>query len=1706
MMNTRVNSVRCLTLVILACLTPSPWVADAQNQVGGTGRSLSNSGLSINGRVASGRTLDGGGNKWQQNMPPEDLERNYERRGHSDNNSAYKKILTGRRDAFNGLHSRASYIIAAPRLARPSTVYRLAVSILSGSTPVDVTAHMSSHRSSFNTARATISPGDTQDLLIKVPKIAEDRAFTLLVEGRRGYSLVFRNSTQVLVTPTFLTILMHLSRPCFTGGQLVSARVILLTTELKPYDEPVDAYILDPQGNIIKRWMSRMPHVGVVSVKYQLPELPQAGWWRVRVSAGSQHQETRFLVHKIYDPLYEVFVEMPFYGLSDDEEIQGTLTGSYLTDKPIYGNASLTLYVKQPWTLPDSDFSRVSSIFYNHVDVMVDFSFPMASLLEYVQQLEGAEVKVECDFYDIFTKIKAEGHSRMRILSPGVVVSVVGTEPFIFRPGMHFSAAVSVIKEERQPVEKSRLAGSSLVITPSYTTSSGSSSTLPQIIVPALTTDGKLQEETFQAIRHGMRMRKWAAEGAVEIQETKWVNEMAWAEREVQDLMHNYTREQYFTEYRETGIYRFQLDIPKDAATLRVDVVYQDEHTEASTTAHAYAHYHPGNRYVQVTSSTDEAKVGEFAIFHIRSNFPVHQFVYLIMSKGMLVHSAREVTHGVDVVTVSVAVASSMAPRFTLLVYVTTDDGEVLADAMALPVKFFNSMEVQLSVNQHKDHSKKTVEIVVGAPPGSFYALTCQRALNYFKQHPNDLTHTRILDHMVAMEPSPRTFHGVLHRSRDGNYDDRLVSLAASSYAGDVLATFQDAALILLTDAIISLTPGRERLCNITEGYLECGDGICFLHEHLCDGNNDCANGADELGCERLYQDFPLQHEEQEDPLELTSDTLFRLLRSHFIEDIFDVDDVEWCNSEIWIGHHGQEEIQQEIAKTEDEWVLRGYAIHPEHGLSFTKQPIFFASDPPFYIMTEAPTVCRRGEQISIRVLMFNLLDTTIQAVLLLHDSDDYSFVNVEKDGLVQYYKPRLSRGQHQHLVFIHGNGVKEVMLPLAVKRQSGMMEVTIEGVTQIRKDTETLEIEVKPEGVPVRKHTSLVLDLKNRALVYEFLEVPLDQSPIIPTELIRHFLFGSPAARISITVDHTQVFGGRHFRSTDGVAFNFGATLWTLHYLRLTNQLVMSEAQDVFDYLTVQLGGLLWRNFNGGFSMWAFTPPSVWLTAKVINILLEAQHEDWENLLFIDPKIIQKSVKFLLKYQMPDGGFREEGEVTLDSKMKKTRGQSSVPLTALVVTILHNSLSSLQGTTRPDAVDARAQATKFLEINLSTLDDCYHVALSAYALSIIGSHSAETAATMLNKMKRIKGDMTYWSRTPITIHRRQEENNQKSFLLPRELEQWDSHAIETTSYALLVFLIKEGVTIHTEQIMRWLNSVRDWDCAFMSTVDTVVAMQALAEYAFRARLRDITNMEFILDITAQPRQPYSVFINNSSTSTYHNFELENVWGHVNMIAKGSGQAIAQLDVSWGVDVLNFIEQPHKKYFELSVLEIYHQFRNKSLITTTVCARWMATEDGIMSSAALIEVEIPTGYMFFQPLADLTVSSIKANGSFPQLRNVHTTHTHVFWQFDYIPSDKKQCFSYDIQRWYPAANLTSIRSATVMELFAPEHFEMVMIDASPLAKLDICEVCGSYQCPYCPIYSAVQSTHTVELTSQFAILSLWLLLLLFGNEQITRTP
>jgi hypothetical protein len=75
--------------------------------------------------------------------------------------------------------------------------------------------------------------------------------------------------------------------------------------------------------------------------------------------------------------------------------------------------------------------------------------------------------------------------------------------------------------------------------------------------------------------------------------------------------------------------------------------------------------------------------------------------------------------------------------------------------------------------------------------------------------------------------------------------------------------------------------------------------------------------------------------------------------------------------------------------------------------------------------------------------------------------------------------------------------------------------------------------------------------------------------------------------------------------------------------------------------------------------------------------------------------------------------------------------------------------------------------------------------------------------------------------------------------------------AVEATSYALSTLFLMEGggVTILQEQIVAWLNTMRLGDGGFISTVDTIVALQALVTYSYNSRIKDITDLTVEVDI-----------------------------------------------------------------------------------------------------------------------------------------------------------------------------------------------------------------------------------------------------------------
>ncbi|XP_045124583.1 C3 and PZP-like alpha-2-macroglobulin domain-containing protein 8 [Portunus trituberculatus] len=808
--------------------------------------------------------------------------------------------------------------------------------------------------------------------------------------------------------------------------------------------------------------------------------------------------------------------------------------------------------------------------------------------------------------------------------------------------------------------------------------------------------------------------------------------------------------------------------------------------------------------------------------------------------------------------------------------------------------------------------------------------------------------------------------------------------------------------------------------------------------------------------------------------------------------------DGSWCLTHTYFGHKGYQRVELDVPHSPGQWVVEGFATHHHHGLHILSEQSYNAT-PPLLMQVEAPSVCRRGEQIAIRVHLFNSQAQDMLVMVVLEGSDDHRFVHVEGDASVSHFNPRLSRGDHQHLITVRGGKFMEVALPLAVMKQAGDFTVTVRALSQLVTRTATLKIKVQPEGAEVRKHTSILLDLKNRATVYEFFNLPVDQSPEISKSILRRFVYGSPRASVTVSGDvfgpvrsdailnFQQAFKGRFFKSNDGVAFNFGSTVWTLHYLRLTNQLSTAETKKAFQFLNVQLAGLLTRYKDGAFKMWHFSQPSVWVTAWTLRVILAAQLEDWENLVYVEPRLITDTIEFLIKHQAPDGSFHETvhyDNATLSYTMSfkglsggdpmRPRDENDKPLvalTALVVTLLREALPTVTGEVHGKAVGAKLRAIRFLERHLDQLWDPYEVAITTYALTMVASTEKEVALKILESMgrKSTEGGL-HWSRDTMSSSNRLAQDNQRSFLLPKDPQEWDSYAVETTSYALLTFLLREGVTPRVESIVRWLTSVRDWDMAFSSTVDTVLAMQALAEYSHRARLRDVTNLDVRVEASSSPGFSEEVPITNQSISARHSFPIPRPWGHVYLEARGSGQAVAQMEITWGVDLDQYLEKPPRKYFDLTVTEIYPRFRNKSIIYTEICTKWTAVEVSQVSHAAYLEIEVPTGYFISQPVANAIVKKTMAT-DFPQLIDVKVSQTKLSWQFSYVPSDKMNCFNYTLRRHFPAANLTTVRYASIYELFAPEHFETTVINSTSLAALDICEVCGSYQCPYCPYYS-----------------------------------
>ncbi|GFR30237.1 CD109 antigen [Trichonephila clavata] len=505
---------------------------------------------------------------------------------------------------------------------------------------------------------------------------------------------------------------------------------------------------------------------------------------------------------------------------------------------------------------------------------------------------------------------------------------------------------------------------------------------------------------------------------------------------------------------------------------------------------------------------------------------------------------------------------------------------------------------------------------------------------------------------------------------------------------------------------------------------------------------------------------------------------------------------------------------------------------------------------------------------------------------------------------------------------------------------------------------------------------------------------------------------------------------------------------------------------------LSYQLSG-------GSFSPFRWnSPPSVWLTAFCARVFHQATFQEWEPFLFIDPEVIRGAVRWLLRQQSFEGAFCETTPFPYDRKMNLTSSRIKDPvkfrnisLTAHVLITLVE-VSDLHGELGGEVRRAKLSAQRYLEKMLHTVresKDPYEIAIVSYALTLVNSVDGEAAFNALDAKMRETAGLCYWSREIVPPPLIRIENN-RPHLMPRLPHRYDASNVETTAYALLTHVKRQAVI--QREIVHWLNGQRTTDHGWASTQDTIVALQALMEYAVQSRVRDVMDVTVTVEVPSLPGYSRQIQIDENNYSDLQTIEIPRAYGTVVVKAQGSGVALVQLSVHYNVDWKHLITQPPLPAFDLDVKASYSG-RNNSHITIKSCQSWTRQSVSRTSGMAVLEVALPTGYIIEQhELHGYVRSRVVRN-----LREARFREGQIVFFFEHLDISPI-CVSFTVQRWYPVANMTQYLSAKVYDYYAPERYNETMIDMYNLFVMNICQVCGSYQCPYCPVFSSASALYS----------------------------
>lgn len=200
-----------------------------------------------------------------------------------------------------------------------------------------------------------------------------------------------------------------------------------------------------------------------------------------------------------------------------------------------------------------------------------------------------------------------------------------------------------------------------------------------------------------------------------------------------------------------------------------------------------------------------------------------------------------------------------------------------------------------------------------------------------------------------------------------------------------------------------------------------------------------------------------------------------------------------WIFKDFKIGDNGKFMLDAVVPDTITSFIVSGFAVHPDHGLSIAV-PRKITVFKEFFAKLYVPYSIRLGEVLKVDVSVFNYLSAgsrDIEAAVVLEAQDEFEFVDVDMKTCT-FTASGSSNDQMRTVSVPYNNGAATYFLIRA--RKVGLMKLSVHASTSASKTkiSDSLEkiVKVEREGYRVTENKALNIDMRNVSTFSHFFQI----------------------------------------------------------------------------------------------------------------------------------------------------------------------------------------------------------------------------------------------------------------------------------------------------------------------------------------------------------------------------------------------------------------------------------------------------------------------------------------------------------------------------------------------------------------------------------------------------------------------------------------